>query len=188
MKELGPTRQIVSLSNTKPILCDKAFFYLDPIFVNRLKDVSPSLASVGRRLPTQTEFETAAFVRQDLSVDIPLLDLDLHRAKVERRIRPLTANEPINPARLTIDPELLPPVIPHDPPDVNEVTQLVDAFFAQLQWTEPGVPTGSDEVTGADGRSHLTREGEEGLPMSEGPLAEAAPARSADDLSEERDS
>ena len=57
LKELGTTRQIISLSNTKPILCDKAFFYLDPIFVDRLKDVSPTLASLGRRLPTQREFE-----------------------------------------------------------------------------------------------------------------------------------
>ncbi|TKB61435.1 MAG: type IV secretory system conjugative DNA transfer family protein [Nitrospira sp.] len=67
LKELGPTRQIISLSNTKPILCDKAFFYLDPVFVNRLKEVSPSLAAVGNRLPTQTEFETAAFVQKELS-------------------------------------------------------------------------------------------------------------------------
>ena len=175
------TRQIISLSNTKPILCDKAFFYLDPILVNRLKEVSPSLASLGNRLPTQRELETAAFVQKDLSVDIPLLDLDLHRAKVERRIRPLTANEPINPARLTIDPELLPPVVPHDPPDVNEVTQLVDAFFAQLQWTEPGVPTGSDEVTGAKGRPRLT-------PAGENPVVESVTPRSAVDLSVERES
>jgi len=188
LKELGPTRQIINLSNTKPILCDKAFFYLDPIFVDRLKDVSPSLASIGNRLPTQTEFETAAFVRKDLSVDIPLLDLDLHRAKVERRIRPLTANEPINPATLTIDPGLLPPVVPHDPPDVGEVTQLVDAFFAQLKWTEPGVPTGSGEVTAANGCPLLIREEEENPPTSERVVEESASVRSAVDLSVERDS
>ena len=149
LKELGPTRQIISLSNTKPILCDKAFFYQDPLLVDRLKDVSPSLAAVGRRLPTQTEFETAAFVRKDLSVEIPLLDLDLHRAKVERRMRPLTAHEPIDSATLAIDAGLLPPIVPRDPPTGQDVTQLVDAFFAQLQWTEPDVPTGSGEVTAA---------------------------------------
>ena len=181
MKELGPTRQHIRLRHPKPILCDKAFFYLDPVFVNRLKAVSPSLASVGNRLPTQTEFETAAFVRKDLSVDIPLLDLDLHRAKVERRIRPLTASEPINPARLTIDPGLLPPVVPHDPPHVDEVTQLVDAFFAQLQWTESDVPTGTGEVRTTNGRPRLT-------PAGENPVVESATPRSAVDLSVERDS
>ena len=181
LKELGPTRQIISLSHTKPILCDKAFFYLDPVLVNRLKEVSPSLASLGHKLPTQREFEAAAFVRKDLSVEIPLLDLDLHRAKVERRMRPLTAHEPINPATLTIDPGLLPPLVQHDPPAAEEVTQLVDAFFAQLKWTEPGVPTGSDEVTGAKGRPRLT-------PAGENPVVESATPRSAVDLSVERDS
>ena len=181
LKELGPTRQIVSLTNTKPILCDKAFFYLDPVFVDRLKEVSPSLASVGNRLPTQTEFEAAAFVRKDLSVEIPLLDLDLHRAKVERRMRPLTANEAINPARLNIDPELLPPVVPGDPPKVEDVTQLVDAFFAQLKWAEPDVPTGTGEVRTTNGRPCLT-------PAGENPVVESATPRSAVDLSVERES
>ena len=182
LKELGPTRQILTLTNTKPILCDKACFYLDPIFVNRLKAMSPFLAAVGNRLPTQTEFETAAFVRKDLSVEIPLLDLDLHRAKVERRMRPVTVNEPINPATLTIDPGLLPPVVPRDPPDVADVTQLVDAFFAQLQWIEPGLPTGSDEVTDAKGRPHLDPLGEED------PLAKSPSPRSPVDLFVERTS
>ena len=188
LKELGPTRQIISLSNTKPILCDKAFFYLDPILVNRLKEVSPSLAAVGRRLPTQSEFEAAAFVRKDLSVDIPLLDLDLHRAKVERRMRPLTANEPINPATLTIDPGLLPPVVPRDSPNVDEVTQLVDAFFAQLKWTEPGVPTGSGEVMSTNGCPLLDAGGEEDHLTGESRAAESASPRSVCNESVERES
>ena len=188
LKELGPTRQIVSLTNTKPILCDKAFFYLDPVFVDRLKEVSPSLASVGNRLPTQTEFEAAAFVRKDLSVEIPLLDLDLHRAKVERRVRPLTASEPINPARLTINPGLLPPVVQHDPPDVKDVTQLVDAFFAQLKWTEPGLPTGTGEVTTTNGRPLLDPTGEEDHLTAESPVTELVSPRIALNSSVERDS
>ena len=149
--------------------------------MDRLKDVSPSLAVLGRKLPTQTEFETAAFVRKDLSVDIPLLDLDLHKAKVERRMRPLTANEPIDSAKLTIDPGLLPPVVPHDPPDVDEVTQLVDAFLGQVAWAEPGHLTGSGKETAAKGRPPLTREEEED------PLATSSPPRSAVDRSVERE-
>ena len=188
LKELGPTRQIISLTNTKPILCDKACFYLDPVLVNRLKEVSPSLASLDSKLPTQSEFETAAFVWKDLSVEIPILDLDLHRAKVERRMRPLTAHEPIDPARLTIDPGLLPPVVPHDPPTVGEVSQLVDAFFAQLEWTEPGGPTGNGEVTDAKGRHPLIREGEEDSPIAESRAAESASPRNTIDVSVERDS
>ncbi len=189
LKELGPTRQILTLTNTKPILCDKAFFYLDPILVDRLKAVSPSLASLGHKLPTQTEFEAAAFVRKDLSVEIPMLDLDLHRAKVERRMRPLTSHEPIDPARLTIDPGLLPPVVSRDPPTTEDVTQLVDAFFAQLKWAEPDVPTGNGDVTAAKGCHPLTREGEDEHLANESRAAESAsPCIALDTSVAERDS
>ena len=120
-------------------------------------------------------------------MEIPLLDLDLHRAKVERRIRPLTAHEPIDPATLTIDPGLLPPVVPHDPPNVEDVTQLVDAFFAQLQWTEPDEPTCSDDATAAKGRPLLTREEEEDPPTVENPVTEFASPCIPVDVSVERD-
>jgi len=83
---------------------------------------------------------------------------------------------------------LLPPVVQHDPPDVEEVTQLVDAFFAQLQWAEPGDPTGSGEVTAAKGRHSLDREGEEHPPTGESAVAEAASPHNAVDVSVERDS
>ena len=181
LRELGPTRQIVTLTNTKPILSEKAFFYLDPILVNRLKAVSPSLAALGRKLPTQREFEAAAFVQKDLSVAIPLLDLDLHRAKVERRMRPLTAHEPIDPATLAIDPGRLPPIVQRDVPNVAEVTQLVDAFLGQVAWAEPGHLTGSDKETAAKGRPPLTREEEED------PLATSLSPRSAVDRTVERE-
>ena len=181
LKELGPTRQIVSLSHTKPILCDKAFFYLDPIFVDRLKAVSPTLASLGRKLPMHSEFEAAAFVQKDLSVEIPLLDLDLHKAKVERRMRPLTVNEAIDPATLAIDPGRLPPIVQRDVPTVAEVTQLVDAFLGQVAWAEPGHLTGSGKETAAKGRPPLTREEEED------PLGTSSSPRSAVDRTIERE-
>lgn len=179
LKELGPTRQIINLINTKPILCNKAFFYLDPVFVNRLKAASPFLAALGRRLPTQTEFETAAFVRKDLSADIPFLDVDLHMAKVERRVRPLTANEPLDLAKLTIDTGLLPPVVQRDPPNVEDVTQLVDAFFAQLEWTEPTASTGGDDRRIAKGPP-LNPPGVEDRPTGESLVAQLAPLRTGD--------
>ena len=103
-------------------------------------------------------------------------------------MRPLTVNEPIDSAKLTINPGLLPPVVQHDPPDVEEVTQLVDAFFAQLKWEEPGVHTGSGEVKDAKGRQSLTHEGEEDHPTGESPVAESASPRSAVNVSVERDS
>ncbi len=136
VKELGDQRAILTLTHTKPILCDKARFYADPVFIDRLKTISPSLAVMGRRIPSQVELEEAAFVRRELAVDIPQLDLELHRAKVEQRVRPLRPNEPVEVSRLAIDPTQLPPVVIRDPPATEEVTSLVDAFFSQLQWTD----------------------------------------------------
>ncbi len=136
VKELGDHRAIINLMHTKPILCDKARFYADPAFIDRLKRISPFLASVGKRMPTQAELEEAAFVRRELSVEIPRLDLDLHRATVERRVRPVQPDEPIDLLKLAMDLTTLPPVVPRDPPTVEEVNNLVDAFVAQLQWTD----------------------------------------------------
>ncbi len=136
VKELGDQRAIITLMHTKPILCDKARFYAEPVFINRLKRISPFLASVGKRMPTQAELEEAAFVRRELSVEIPRLDLDLHRAKVEQRMRPVQPDEPIDLTKLAMDLTSLPSVVARDPPAAEEVTSLVDAFFAQLQWTD----------------------------------------------------
>ena len=136
VKELGDHRAIINLMHTKPILCDKARFYAEPVFIDRLKRISPSLASVGKRMPTQAELEEAAFVRRELSVEIPRLDLELHRAKVERRLRLVQPDEPIDLSRLAIDLTTLPSVVPRDTPTPEEVNNLVDAFVAQLQWTD----------------------------------------------------
>ncbi len=136
VKELGDQRAIINLMHTKPILCDKARFYADPVFIDRLKTISPSLAAVGTRMPTQAELEEAAFVRRELSVEIPRLDLELHRAKVERRVRPVQPDEPIDPSKLAMDLTTLPPVVPCDPPTAEDVNKLVDAFVAQLRWAD----------------------------------------------------
>lgn len=146
VKELGDQRAIINLTHTKPILCDKARFYAEPVFIDRLKHISPSLGSVGKRMPTQAELEEAAFVRRGLSVEIPRLDLELHRAKVEQQVRPVRPDEPIDPSKLAMDLTTLPPVVSRDPPTLEEVNNLVDAFVAQLQWTDK-VETG---VTGVD--------------------------------------
>jgi len=157
VKELGDQRAIITLMHTKPILCDKARFYADPIFIDRLKRISPFLASVGKRMPTQAELEEAVFVRRELSVEIPRLDLELHRAKVERRVRPVQQDELIDVSKLAIDLRALPPVVPCDPPTLEEVNNLVDAFIAQLQWTNKE-ETAASRVEREDGAMSIEEE------------------------------
>ncbi|NGZ07826.1 MAG: type IV secretory system conjugative DNA transfer family protein [Nitrospira sp. LK70] len=168
VKELGDQRAIINLMHTKPILCDKARFYAEPVFIDRLKRVSPFLASVGKRMPTQAELEEAAFVRRELFVEIPRLDLELHRAKVERRVRPVQPDEPINLSKLAMDLTTLPPVVPRDSPTPEEVNNLVDAFVAQLQWTDKVDDdiSGKMSAVGEEGRAQRTENKERNVHRS----------------------
>ena len=74
-------------------------------------------------------------------------------------------------------------MVPRDPPKVEEVTELVDAFFAQLKWAEPDVPTGTGEVTATNGRQTLTPAGNEDPHLGESRAPETASPRMALDSS-----
>ena len=71
IRELGQTREIVSLENCKPILCDKIRYYEDPDFTCRAHLPPPS---------------------------IPKQDIDTFIAKIENRTRPMTAGEMAAPS------------------------------------------------------------------------------------------
>lgn len=71
IRELGQTREIVSLENCKPILCDKIRYYEDPNFTCRAHLPPPS---------------------------IPKQDIDTFIAKIENRTRPMTAGEMAAPS------------------------------------------------------------------------------------------
>lgn len=92
LRSLSYRKQIVTMDGCNPILCDKAFFYEDPELVDRLVQQSPSLRRVmaghaktnARRawvgfppkLPTQREFEHAAFVARELAAPVPKIDVE----------------------------------------------------------------------------------------------------------------
>lgn len=66
IRELGPDREIVSLENTKSILCQKIRYYLDPVFTERANWPLPK---------------------------IPTVDVGLHIAQVEDRARAMTQSD-----------------------------------------------------------------------------------------------
>ena len=72
IRELGQTREIVSLENCKPILCDKIRYYEHPDFTCRAHLPPPS---------------------------IPKQDIDTFIAKIENRTRPMTAGEMAAPSQ-----------------------------------------------------------------------------------------
>jgi len=75
LREMKTHEQIIILENSKPIRCEKAFFYKDALFIDRLKALSPYLAALGKKMPSQVQLEHAAFVLEELSMHIEPLDL-----------------------------------------------------------------------------------------------------------------
>lgn len=137
LKELGQDKEIIIKENTKPILCEKARYFSDARFMDRLKTVSPTLAALGSKLPSYDELKHAAFVRNELCSRVPVLDINRHRALIEQRTRDLNPGEAIDLSKLAIKVEDLPALDDQKNPSTESVTNLVDAFFSQLQWAEP---------------------------------------------------
>jgi type IV secretion system protein VirD4 len=136
IKELGQDSEIIIVENTKPILATKARYFRDHVFINRLKGVSRTLAALGRKLPNKEQIVDAAFVHHELAAFAPTLDIDLHKAKVERRTRPVEAGETIDLARLAVDVSTLPALADPAEPSKEEVAGIVDAFLSQLDWVD----------------------------------------------------
>lgn len=136
LKELGREEQIIFLRNVKPIICHKARYYEDPMFIDRLKSISPALAALGKKLPTQAQLEQAAFVLNELSAVIPILDVDSYRTNRTGVLRALTTSAPVDLSKLSLDITSLPSFDNPVNPSKESVTNLVNAFFSQLEWVD----------------------------------------------------
>lgn len=148
LKELGQEKEIIILENTKPILCEKARYFDDHAFIDRLKGISPALNAVGKRLPTYDELIDAAYVRNELASPVPVLNIDLHKAKMESRMRFADEGEQIDLAKLVANTDDLPAIDNPENPSEEQVSELVDAFFSQLDWIDEGTGEVGDAPEG----------------------------------------
>jgi type IV secretion system protein VirD4 len=78
---LGKDSELVVVEDCPPILANKIRYYADHTFVDRLKDVSPTLASLGRKLPSESELKQTV-KNGELAARVPRIDLDGHQARV----------------------------------------------------------------------------------------------------------
>lgn len=78
---LGRDRELVVVEDCPPILADKVRYFEDPVFVDRLKHVSPTLKALGSRVPTQPQL-LAAIKASELAAPTPTIDLDAHHRQV----------------------------------------------------------------------------------------------------------
>lgn len=60
VKDIGADTEILFMENTKPIKCKKARYYADTAFMDRLKEISPSLKALGKTLPTEEQLVSAS--------------------------------------------------------------------------------------------------------------------------------
>ena len=74
ISELGQDAEIVVTENVRPIKARKARYFADAKFMDRLKEISPTLRAVGRRLPTKEELDKAMFAGE-LAATVPTIDL-----------------------------------------------------------------------------------------------------------------
>lgn len=118
LKELGTDREIISLENTKPILCEKIRYYEDKVLMGRLMDAPP----------------------------VPTLDLDKHIAYVQNRTREVVAADVVPGLDLSLLVADLDAVETLDSDFVasaDEVAGYVDSLFGAL-----GIETDSDSLDG----------------------------------------
>lgn len=105
LRELGQWKEIVVFENTKPILCDKIRYFDDPVFKQRLLKAP----------------------------EIPLLDMETHKAMVQGRVRPMNASDitqGVDLSKVAIDTSGLGDLKVDSSP--AEVDRWVDSFFASL--------------------------------------------------------
>ena len=148
LKAMDQKEQIINLENTKPIHCEKIHYYSDPVFIDRLKWVSPSLERLGEALPSKAQLE-AAWGSGELAVSIPTLNLDRHEARVQDRRRDLVlmdVKKGIDLDTLAIDFSKV--SIPSDDQELgaDETKTFITDFFTALDAVNQYETEDEDEI------------------------------------------
>lgn len=118
LKELGTDKEIISLENTKPILCEKIRYYEDKVLMSRLMDAPP----------------------------VPTLDLDKHIAYVQNRtreVKPADITQGLDLSLLVADLDGVQALDSEFVASPEEVAGYVDSLFGAL-----GIDVTSDETDG----------------------------------------
>lgn len=118
---LPPTDEVVVTENLAPVMAKKIRYYADPVFVDRLKSVSPSLRAIGKRLPTESELRSASG-SGELSAKVPTIDLAAYQRAIDAGgdQPPTTIAMPVVDGKRTVTVER--PVTPDDLPNLSKLS------------------------------------------------------------------
>ncbi len=95
LREMPETRQIIMMRGKKPVQCDKIRYYEDPVFMGRLKEVSPSLAALGKKMPDHDQMKAIIAAGEFMVTDVPELKLEVSENEQQQQMAsPLDAIPP----------------------------------------------------------------------------------------------
>ncbi|KWN79243.1 hypothetical protein WM24_27375 [Burkholderia ubonensis] len=145
--EQMPQEEAMIIGKGRPIRCEKAYFYSDPFFLDRLKSVSPTLRALGDRKPSKDELEA---VRQ--SGELRAIGIDLHSVKEwhtthsvrpteDKTRRPLSSRELLELDAQDASAELLTATVRAITEDLAELMPNVRADVSQLLAGLPALAT-----------------------------------------------
>lgn len=117
---LGKERELVVVEDCPPILAKKIRYYMDPVFVDRLKSVSKSLAALGRKLPSEQQLK-AVVKSGELATAVPMIDLEAHHAMVGQVATPTVVAPAPSAAGGTETVIVERPVTPDDVPELDKL-------------------------------------------------------------------
>lgn len=150
LKTLEQHQQIIFAEYTRPILCRKARYYEDHRFLDRLKEVSPSLARLDvagwrgclrkiglgswvRVSPSEVQIKRAAFVLKEMSSHVPSLLLQETPRIDAGFVAPDAQRAGIDVSKLEKDSIVLPKFADSSRPTPQEAQAIVDAFFGPME-------------------------------------------------------
>ena len=122
---LGKEAELVIVEDCPPIRAKKIRYYKDPVFVDRLKSVSPTLAALGKKLPTEKQLKDVV-MSGELASPVPMIDLAAHNAVTNSgNGAPVTVAVPKPAGAKTETIERL-----ATPDDVSQLAKMTLANFA----------------------------------------------------------
>jgi type IV secretion system protein VirD4 len=172
IREIGIDKEIIFVDNVKPIFCEKIFYYKENVFIDRLKEVSPSLAKLGRKLPTEQELKDA-MMSGELSAPALKINLDAYKAKIQSRIGVLSESDikdGVDLSRLAIDFSGL-ELKNENNPAPDDIENFVDSFFANLIEETPEEDAGDYEPEEPEIEDGGNYDGDDDLAEAEALLA-----------------
>lgn len=150
---MGQGKELVVMENVPPIMARKVAYYKDPVFIDRLKEVAPSLAALGKKMPGEKDLKDAA-MRGELGAKVPLIDLEAHNRSVNAGEAPVTVKAPAPAGKQTVMVER--PITADDIPQLAKMT--LANFAIDFSAVQPPAPGDLDEAALLAYADNLCRE------------------------------